>query len=124
MTETERNPILIAIDRGYGNMKTPTFIFPTDVTEYRDEPAMAVVTLCWVYCRYTIGDTHKEFIINKTVDEDHLKLVVEAISKELNMCGLTEAPVRLAVGLPLTRASRQKGGFIRYISLGTGDRYP
>jgi hypothetical protein len=46
MTELKRKPILVAIDHGYGNVKTPGFIFPTGITEYRDEPAMAADTLC------------------------------------------------------------------------------
>ena len=45
MTELKRKPILVAIDHGYGNVKTPGFIFPAGITEYRDEPAMAADTL-------------------------------------------------------------------------------
>ena len=116
MTETKRKPILIAIDHGYGNVKTPSFLFPTGVTEYRDEPAMAADTLCWAGRWYAIGDAHKEFIADKTADEDYLKLTMTAIAKELNLRGLTEAPVWLAVGLPLTWVGQQKDSFIRYLT--------
>ena len=34
MTELKREPILIPIDHGYGNVKTPNFIFPTGIMEY------------------------------------------------------------------------------------------
>ena len=70
MTELKRKPILVAIDHGYGNVKTPGFIFPTGITEYKDEPAMATDTLCWAGRWYAIGDTHKESIADKTADED------------------------------------------------------
>ena len=116
MTELKRKPILVAIDYGYGNVKTPGFIFPTGVTEYRDEPVMAADTLCWAGRWYAIGDTHKEFIADKTADEDYLKLTMAAIAKELNQRGLTEAPVWLAVGLPLTWVGQQKDSFIRYLT--------
>ena len=116
MTELKRKPILVAIDHGYGNVKTPGFIFPTGITEYKDEPAMATDTLRWAGRGYAIGDAHKEFIADKTADEDYLKLTMAAIAKELNQRGLTEAPVWLAVGLPLTWVGQQKDSFIRYLT--------
>ena len=116
MTETAKKTILISIDHGYGNVKTPNFIFPTGVTEYREEPVMAADTLRWAGHWYAIGDTHKEFIADKTADEDYLKLTMAAVARELNMRGLTEASVILAVGLPLTWVGQQKDSFIRYLT--------
>ena len=116
MTELKRKPILIPIDHGYGNVKTPNFIFPTGITEYKEEPAMATDTLRWAGRWYAIGDNHKEFIADKTADEDYLKLTMAAIAKELNRRGLTEAPVYLAVGLPLTWVGHQKDSFIQYLT--------
>ena len=116
MTELKQKPILIPIDHGYGNVKTPNFIFPTGITEYRDKPVLAMDTLCWAGRWYAVGETHKEFIPDKTADEDYLKLTMVAIAKELNKRGLTEAPVWLAVGLPLTWVGQQKDSFIRYLT--------
>ena len=116
MAELNRKPILVAIDHGYGNVKTPNFIFPTGITAYSDEPAMATDTLCWAGRWYAIGDAHKEFIADKTTDEDYLKLTMVAIAKELNKRGLMEASVWLAVGLPLTWVGQQKDSFIRYLT--------
>ena len=113
MIELKRKPILIPIDHGYGNVKTPNFIFPTGITEYKEEPAMSTDTLRWAGRWFAIGDTHKEFIADKTADEDYLKLTMAAIAKELKLRGLTEAPVYLAVGLPLTGVGQQKDSFIR-----------
>lgn len=76
MAELNRKPILVAIDHGYGNVKTPNFIFPTGITAYSNEPAMATDTLCWAGRWYAIGDAHKEFIADKTADEDYLKLTI------------------------------------------------
>ena len=116
MMESTKTPILISIDHGYGNVKTCNFIFPTGVTAYTDEPAMSTDTLCWAGRWYAIGDTHKEFIADKTADEDYLKLTMVAIAKELNRRNLTEASVYLAVGLPLTWVGQQKDSFARYLS--------
>lgn len=116
MTELKNKPILIPIDHGYGNIKTPNFIFPTGITEYKDEPAMATDTLLWAGRWYAIGDSHKEFNADKTKDEDYLKLTMAVIAKELNKRGLTETAVYLAVGLPLTWVGQQKNEFIRYLT--------
>ena len=116
MTELKRKPILIPIDHGYGNVKTPNFIFPTGITEYADEPAFAADVLHWAGRWYAIGDSHKEFIADKTADEDYLKLTMVAIAKELNRRGINESSVYLAVGLPLTWVGQQKDGFIRYLT--------
>ena len=43
----EKKTILVAIDHGYGNVKTPKDIFPTGITEYGEEPAMALNKLSW-----------------------------------------------------------------------------
>ena len=114
--EATKTPILISIDHGYGNVKTCNFILPTGITAYTDEPAMSTDTLCWVGRWYAIGDAHKEFIADKTADEDYLKLTMVAIAKELNRRGLTEASAYLAVGLPLTWVGQQKDSFARYLS--------
>ena len=116
MLEQMRTPILIAIDHGYGNVKTPNFIFPTGITEYSDEPAMASDILYWMGRWYSIGDSHKEFIPDKTADEDYLKLTMVAIAKELSRRNLTGAAVYLAVGLPLTWVGEQKEQFSRYLT--------
>ena len=116
MSETNNTPILIALDHGYGNVKTPNFIFPTGITAYDAEPAMAAERLFWAGRWYAIGDSHKEFIADKTADEDYLKLTMVAIAKELSLRGKTEASVWLAVGLPLTWYGEQKEPFARYLS--------
>lgn len=116
MNEMNTTPILIAVDQGYGNVKTPHFIFPTGITAFDEEPAFSTDTLYWAGRWYAIGDTHKEFIADKTADEDFLKLTMVAIAKELKLRGRTEAAVHLAVGLPLTWVGQQKQRFTRYLT--------
>ena len=116
MPEMNTTPILIAVDQGYGNVKTPHFIFPTGITAFDEEPAFSADTLYWAGRWYAIGDTHKEFIADKTADEDFLKLTMVAIAKELKLRGRTEAAVHLAVGLPLTWVGQQKERFSRYLT--------
>jgi len=116
MPEMNTTPILIAVDQGYGNVKTPHFIFPTGITAFDEEPAFSTDTLYWAGRWYAIGDTHKEFIADKTADEDFLKLTMVAIAKELKLRGRTEAAVHLAVGLPLTWVGQQKERFSRYLT--------
>lgn len=106
---------LIAVDHGYGNIKTENTIFPASITSYPDEPAMAQDKLRWAGRWYAIGEAHKEFIADKTADEDYLLLTMVAIAKELKLRELTEACVYLAVGLPLTWYGQQKESFRRYL---------
>ena len=112
----EKKTILVAIDHGYGNVKTPKDIFPTGITEYGEEPAMALNKLSWGGKWYAVGDSHKEFTADKTADEDYLKLTMVAVAREMKRRGLTEASVYLAVGLPLTWVGQQKESFISYLT--------
>ena len=56
----EKKTILVAIDHGYGNVKTPKDIFPTGITEYGEEPAIALNKLSWGGKWYAVGDSHKD----------------------------------------------------------------
>jgi len=116
MPETNKIPVLIPIDHGYGNVKTPNFIFPIGITAHDKEPAMAADQLQWGGRWYAVGDSHKEFLADKTADEDYLKLTMVAIAKELKLRHRTEAAVWLAVGLPLTWFGEQKDDFVRYLT--------
>lgn len=65
--------------------------------------------------QYLIGTGHKEFKADKTGDDDYYILTLAAIARELNVYGLTDATVYLAVGLPLTWVSRQRADFKAYL---------
>ena len=110
-------PIIVAIDHGYGNIKTPTFIFPACVTPC--EQGMPLTTddvLSYEGKRYAIGAWHKEFRQEKIVDEDYYILTLAAIGRELHNRHLSQAEIVIAAGLPLTWAARQREQFQAYLS--------
>ena len=111
----EKNSIIIAVDHGYGNIKTVNTIFPSNIIACDGEPAFALDKLYWAGRWYAVGDGHKEFIDNKTLDDDYLLLTMVAVAKELALLHRTDAQVHLAVGLPLTWMGQQNESFRRYL---------
>ena len=97
-----RNTKIIAVDHGYGNMKTANTVTPTGIKAYETEPIFTGNILEYNGIYYRIGEGHKEFIPDKAMDEEYYLLTLMAIVKELNVFSIREADVHLAVGLPLT----------------------
>jgi len=95
-------PVIIGIDHGYGNIKTAHTCFRTGVSAYDKEPTFKSDMLIFEDRYYIIGDEHKEFTADKMTDPDYYILTLAAVARELNIRGMTEANVFLAVGLPLT----------------------
>lgn len=112
---TNIKPVIIGIDHGYGNIKTAHTCFRTGVTTYDKEPTFKSDMLIFENRYYIIGDEHKEFTADKMTDPDYYILTLTAIARELNIRGMTEAYVFLAVGLPLTWVSEQKDAFKAYL---------
>lgn len=111
------SPFVIAIDHGYGNIKTPTFIFPACVTPCDQGMSFAMNdVLTYEDKRYAIGAGHKEFRQDKIMDDDYYILTLAAIGKELRHRGLTTAKIVIAAGLPLTWADKQREQFKAYLS--------
>ena len=108
-------PVIIGIDHGYGNIKTAHTCFKTGVTVYDKEPTFKSDMLAYEGRYYIIGDEHKEFTADKMNDQDYYILTLAAIARELNIRGLINAEVFLAVGLPLTWVSEQKDSFKAYL---------
>lgn len=115
MKELNYTPVLIAIDHGYGQIKTPNFVFPTGVQSCFGTPAFAADILEWAGRKYIIGIGHKEVRVDKTADEDFRLLTMAAVAKELERMSLREAAVYLALGLPLDWAADQKETFRSYM---------
>ena len=107
---------IIGIDHGYGNIKTASHCFPTGILAYDSEPLFTRDMLEYESKYYLIGEGHKEFIGEKTQDEDFYLLTLVAIAMELHDAGLSEADVLLAVGLPLTWTAGQKEQFAAYLT--------
>jgi plasmid segregation protein ParM len=53
---------IIAIDHGYGNIKTANTVSPTGITEYDSEPVLGGDILEFDGKWYKVGDDHKAFI--------------------------------------------------------------
>lgn len=109
------NTKIIAVDHGYGNIKTANTVTPTGVTAYETEPIFSGNILEYGGIYYRIGEGHKEFIADKVMDEDYYILTLMAVARELNVYGIREADVHLATGLPLTWIRKQREDFRYYL---------
>ena len=63
-----RNTKIIAVDHGYGNMKTANIVTPTGIKAYETEPIFTGNILEYNGIYYRIGEGHKEFIPDKAMD--------------------------------------------------------
>ena len=62
---------IIGIDSGYGNIKTANCCFPASVAAYDTEPVFKDNMLVYGNRFYLIGEGHKEFLADKTRDNDY-----------------------------------------------------
>ena len=110
-----RNTKIIAVDHGYGNMKTANTVTPTGIKAYETEPIFTGNILEYNGIYYRIGEGHKEFIPDKAMDEEYYLLTLMAIAREMNVFSIREADVHLAAGLPLTWIRNQREAFRSYL---------
>ena len=110
------NTMVIAVDHGYENIKTVNTVTPTGVTAYDTEPTFTGDILQYGGKYYRIGEGHKPFLSDKTMDEDFYVLNLAAIAKELDIEGITTADVHIAAGLPLTWVKTQREEFRKYLT--------
>ncbi|HAG69981.1 MAG TPA: plasmid segregation actin-type ATPase ParM [Lachnospiraceae bacterium] len=109
------NTKIIGVDQGYGNMKTASTVTPTGITAYTSEPIFSGGILEYQGTYYRIGEGHKEFVVDKSEDEDYYILTLAAIAREMKVNSLQEADVHLAIGLPLTWVRNQKEQLREYM---------
>ena len=74
MTELKGTKI-IAIDHGYGNIKTANTVTPTAITAYDSPPVFTGNILEYEGRWYRIGEGHKEFTPDKAIDEDSIRSI-------------------------------------------------
>ena len=110
-----RNVKIIAVDHGYGNIKTANTVTPTGITAYETEPIFTGNILDYNGTYYRISEGHKEFIPDKAIDEDYYLLTLMAVARELNIFSIQEADVHLTAGLPLTWIRHQREEFRSYL---------
>ena len=107
--------LIVAVDAGYGNMKTASCSFPTGLAVSEEKPYFSENLLTYQGRYYLIGVGHKEFTDRKIMDEDYYVLTLAAIARELNTQKITSAKVLLAVGLPLTWMVKQQAAYREYL---------
>jgi len=107
--------LIIGIDTGYGNVKTCSSCFPAAVMTCDTEPVFKENMLMYDGKYYLIGEGHKEFLADKTADDDYYILILAAIARELRAQNLTSGKIRIAAGLPLTWVGSQKESFRKYL---------
>ena len=110
------NTIIVAVDTGYGNIKTANTVTPTGITAYDTEPTFTGEILQYNNKYYRIGEGHKAFIADKVIDDDFYVLTLAAIAKELDGESITTADVYIAAGLPLTWVKTQREDFRKYLT--------
>ena len=116
MRELKNGIKIIGIDAGYGNIKCGCgSVFKTAVTEYDTKPIFNGNILEFKGKYYRIGEGHKEFISDKSMDNDFYILTLMGIVKELKRAGLREGTVYLAAGLPLKWVQSQRDSFKEYL---------
>jgi len=106
---------IVAVDHGYGNVKTANTVTPTGLVAYDTEPIFSGSILKYDGKFYRVGEGHKPFVADKATDDDNYTLTLMAIAKELNIAGIREADVHLAAGLPMTWIRRQREVFRAYL---------
>ncbi len=107
--------IILGVDAGYGNYKTARCCFPTSVSRSDQPPIFTRNFLEYDGGYYTIGEGHKDFVAEKSMDDDNYILTLAAIAKELKARELSTAKIHLAVGLPLKWVQAQRDSFREYM---------
>ena len=76
-------PIIIAIDHGYANMKTRNFVFPSGLVTYDHEPYSMERVLEYGGKYYVIGSGRQPLQRDKTGSENYYLLTLASIAMEL-----------------------------------------
>lgn len=107
--------IRIAIDHGWGDIKTVHFRFRAGVLEILTEPAFFDNVIEYNGKYYKVGTKRSAVMDNKTSNDDYYILTLAAIAKELKHMGRKEAKILIAAGLPATRYGAEKKAFAEYL---------
>lgn len=99
---------IIGIDHGYGNIKSSCTVTPIGLFKYETEPVFSGNILEYNGTYYRVGEGHKEFIADKSTDNEYYIFTLMAIARELSRVGITSANVHIAAGLPLTWVRSQR----------------
>ena len=115
MRELKNGIKIIGTDLGYGNSKGSNVVIPSGVICYNTEPIFQGNILKYNNNYYRVGEGHKPFLIDKTMDEEFYILNLAVIAREMIRAGIDSAKVYLATGLPLTWVRSQRERFREYL---------
>ena len=94
-----RNTKIIAVDHGYGNMKTANTVTPTGIKAYETEPIFTGNILEYNGIYYRIGEGHKEKIsvpICSRIQKSITDLTAKSIISVLWDAAFTRRDIRLS----------------------------
>lgn len=115
MRELKNGIKIIGTDLGYGNCKGANTVLPSGIIGYDTEPVFQGNILEYDNKYYRLGEGHKAFLADKSMDDDFYILNLAVIARELQRVGIYEAKVYLATGLPLTWVRVQRDSFRAYL---------
>lgn len=115
MRELKNGIKIIGTDLGYGNCKGANTVLPSGIISYDTEPVFQGNILEYDNKYYRLGEGHKAFLADKSMDDDFYILNFAVIARELHRVGIYEAKVYLATGLPLTWVRVQRDSFRAYL---------
>lgn len=107
--------LILAVDHGYGNIKTANTVFSNGFVARDTEPVMSTDYLYYEGKYYVLDQGHKNYTKDKVADDDFYILTVAAIAKELYLRNVRCERIHLAVGVPLKWMDSQKESFQAYL---------
>ena len=106
---------IVGIDHGYGYIKTANTLTRTGINEYLTIPTFKNDIMESGGFFYKVGEGYKEFIQEKTEDNDFYLLTMAGMAKELDFHNVYDADVHIACGLPTAWVQHQREAFRQYI---------
>lgn len=116
MRELKNGIKIIGTDLGYGNCKGANTVLHSGIISYDTEPVFQGHILEYNNKFYRVGEGHKAFLADKSMDDDFYILNLAVITRELQRVGIYEAKVYLATGLPFTWVRTQRDSFRTYLT--------
>lgn len=107
--------LILAVDHGYGNIKTANTVFSNGFVVRDTEPVMSTDYLYYGGKYYVLDQGYKNYTKDKVMDNDFYILTVAAVAKELYLRNVRCEKIHLAVGVPLKWMDSQKESFKEYM---------
>lgn len=107
--------ILIGVDNGFGNTKGCNSIIQSGVRKLPTKPPLETHVVEYNGEYYAVSCQKMDIQKSKTENEYTLVSTMAIIGEELKRKGISNADIRLGVGLPLTMMGSQKTDFLNYM---------